>query len=89
MEREGVIQSITPGERVIVLVEPPQRHLRLGRTVKPSRFVWTDDTLFMTGDGVSSVGELRLGDRVKLSYRYVTAKQPPYLVKVVLVTRGG
>ena len=80
-ECEGTITAIDSATHALTLMASPQP--KLGRSIKPTKFVWTEHTEFIKNGGPTDASLLLVGERVHVHYQYPTKKQLPVLVKVV------
>jgi hypothetical protein len=80
-ECEGAIAAIDQSARSLTLVTSPQS--KLGRTIKPTRFVWTENTEFIKNGEPTDANLLLVGEHVRVHYQYSTKKHLPILVRVV------
>jgi len=87
-EQRGAVASVDENAHLIVLAAPPKPKFRLGKIVKPTVFVWTQDTKFIRNGQPADAAGLALGENVHLYYRYPGTKQPPVLVKVLWPDRN-
>lgn len=69
-KHQGAIASIDREARVIVLAEPPKPKFRLGKIIKPTTFVWTENTQFIKSGQPASASALSSGVPARLHYWY-------------------
>jgi hypothetical protein len=84
-EHQGVVATIDSEARKILLVEPAKPKCWLGwfgRTVKPTTFVWADETEFIKDGQPAEATALATGEHVQVHYWYPPQKGHPWLVKV-------
>lgn len=82
-KHEGAITSIDREARVIVLAEPPKPKFRIGKIVKPTTFVWTENTQFIKNGQLTNATALSTSVPARLRYWYPPKKGRPFLVKIV------
>src|SRR2546426_6330131 len=82
-EHRGTIQSIDYHAQLIVLAAPPRPKFRIGKIVKPTTFVWTENTEFIKNGRPDDGAAMFPGARVHLYYRYSKTKLSPVLLKVL------
>lgn len=83
-QHEGVVASVDSDSRVIALVQPPKPKFRLGKIVKPTTFVWNENTHFIKNGQPVAASALSSGAHARLHYWYPPKNGRPFLVKVLL-----
>jgi hypothetical protein len=82
-QHQGAIAFVDLQTHTLILAAAPKPKLRLGSIVKPSTFVWTEQTQFISKGLPFDPARLASGEEVRLYYHYRKAKQPPVLLKLV------
>lgn len=74
--------------RTLALVTQPKSKFRLGKIIKPTTFVWNDQTKFIKDGREMNPADLTTNSPAQLEYFYPRGKGRPVLLKVVFGSSG-